>query len=1151
LVIDNDDRLLPVEYGLVECGRRLFRSGENEYLLNRQKVRLRDVVDLLDAANLADNAFLFIGQGMVDQALSLRPEERRPLFEEAAGVRRHERRRRQAEDRLVEAEANLARVRDILGELRPQARRLAAQAEQQVARRDAAGELAEALVQSGRARWAASAREAARVHEDLATIRSEIDIAMRDLSVAEDGVASLARGLGERAESTRQARAALESARGAVTDARLTIERLTEVLAGLERDERRGADERAECEQRIAVARRVLALPVPAVDHAAQGALAEVDAALVAATAELARVEASERAEGEREASLRRARQAREAEIADLRRGAADVDRRHAEAIRARETSAEQASLADTRRAAAAQAVAEARAAEMDAEAADVAARTQAQTIEARVAAVTGRAAAATERASRIRERLEAVDALLASIDRGGLSKAARQRGGRRFAEGMEVDPGRRTAVEAALGDLLRAVVANEAVALQLRGERGLLVLDEVVARKGRGELDAGERLRTAARALGGGPLGDAIRRDPGGQASRLLATVAWTPTLEDALALRGELPAGWRLVTEAGEVVTADGVVQLGAQDPILERRAERDRLAADLTRAETEAAQAETERATVASLVDDARRARGAARERLDATRGERRRLEDVERAAIRAAEATAREAAWEAAQTERLEAEARRAADALTEAVARAGSDGSVVDAAATDRRSGAGQAPDADVAAVTAWRERVRELGARRERIKADWEVSERARGQVEDERRRAEVGLTLDEGRLVTLERESAQRAAAIQHARDDLAAAQAQRAAAVETETSAATALTALEAREGDERRDLVALEADVLRHRERLRRADERARAAEVAEIEARLGLDNARENLLVELAALGATGLTALAGDRAESLGLASTEAADVGAGPADVGAGPADEETLAASLEAALDQAIERWAAADPATPVVEPPSAARLGLLRRRYNELGASNPFAAEEYAEVRDRLAEMEAQQADLTQAIAATRELIAELSARITEQFLATFAALEGAFSRRFEQLFGGGAASLVLTDPEELTQTGVEIMARPPGKKRQALAMLSGGERALTAVALLFAMLEVRPVPFCVLDEVDAALDEANVTRFASALRELAESTQFIVITHNRGTIEAADALYGVTIGDDAVSRVISLRLAEATELVAAVGG
>ena len=156
-----------------------------------------------------------------------------------------------------------------------------------------------------------------------------------------------------------------------------------------------------------------------------------------------------------------------------------------------------------------------------------------------------------------------------------------------------------------------------------------------------------------------------------------------------------------------------------------------------------------------------------------------------------------------------------------------------------------------------------------------------------------------------------------------------------------------------------------------------------------------------------------------------------------------------------------------------------------------------------------------------------------------------ISEQFQTTFRALEVAFEARFEQLFGGGFARLSLTDPSDLGATGVEIVARPPGKKAQALAMLSGGERALTAVALLFAMLEVRPVPFCVLDEVDAALDEANIGRFADALRSLAHQTQFIVITHNRGTIEAADALYGVTVGDDSVSRVISLRLDEAKAL------
>ncbi|TAM60030.1 MAG: chromosome segregation protein SMC, partial [Chloroflexota bacterium] len=158
LVVDNEDGLLPIDFGTLEFGRRLYRSGENEYLLNRQRVRLRDLTDLLDGANLADNAFLFIGQGMVDQALSLRPEERRPLFEEVAGVRRHERRRRQAEVQLGEAEQNLTRLRDILGELRPQARRLAAQAEQAEARERAGQTLAEAVVRSARARGPAAAR---------------------------------------------------------------------------------------------------------------------------------------------------------------------------------------------------------------------------------------------------------------------------------------------------------------------------------------------------------------------------------------------------------------------------------------------------------------------------------------------------------------------------------------------------------------------------------------------------------------------------------------------------------------------------------------------------------------------------------------------------------------------------------------------------------------------------------------------------------------------------------------------------------------------------------------------------------------------------------------------------------------------------------
>jgi chromosome segregation protein len=310
--------------------------------------------------------------------------------------------------------------------------------------------------------------------------------------------------------------------------------------------------------------------------------------------------------------------------------------------------------------------------------------------------------------------------------------------------------------------------------------------------------------------------------------------------------------------------------------------------------------------------------------------------------------------------------------------------------------------------------------------------------------------------------------------------------------------------------------------------------------RTAEVAELEARLALDAIREQVLVELAGLGDMGLRLLLDGGDEEFG--DDEAADAVAIAGDRGAAGEDEENGSdATLEHLLADATARWAE----SPAPEPPPASKLAGLRRRFHELGAPNPFAAEEYQAIRSRLDGLEAQRSDLTAAIAGTRSLIEQLNTMIATQFRSTFAALESAFDARFRQLFGGGFARLSLTDPEDLASTGIEIVARPPGKKAQPLSMLSGGERALTAVALLFAMLEVHPVPFCVLDEVDAALDEANVGRFAEALRGLADQTQFIVITHNRGTIESADALYGVTVSDDAVSRVISLRLEEARDL------
>ncbi|NJM08554.1 AAA family ATPase, partial [Candidatus Gracilibacteria bacterium] len=220
------------------------------------------------------------------------------------------------------------------------------------------------------------------------------------------------------------------------------------------------------------------------------------------------------------------------------------------------------------------------------------------------------------------------------------------------------------------------------------------------------------------------------------------------------------------------------------------------------------------------------------------------------------------------------------------------------------------------------------------------------------------------------------------------------------------------------------------------------------------------------------------------------------------------------------------------------------------------LRDRILRIGVVNPLALEEFAETQTRQQFLSTQLDDLRQAGATLRELIAELEESMRQRFVATFSAVAAEFERSFTRLFGGGSATLQLVggangahsqngheaaEASEERSFGIEIVARPPGKRQQNIALLSGGERALTASALLFAILTVNPSPFCILDEVDAALDESNVGRFREALSTLTDSTQFIVVTHNRGTIEVADTLYGVTMGDDGASKVLSLRVAE----------
>jgi chromosome segregation protein len=1108
IMLDNSDGLLPVEYGVVELGRRLYRSGENEYLLNRTRVRLRDLVDLLDTARLADNAFLFIGQGMVDQALALRPEERRPLFEEVAGVRRHERRRRRAEEQLAEADSNLARVRDVLAELRPQARRLAAQAEQQQARRTAGDELADALLSAAHHRWHTAATRERTTGDNLAVARAEVDAALAALGEAEDAVHNASAELRDHADEESSLQTALDAATARLTELRLQDGRH---MADATNEERERERDRAAIDAAVAdldEARRTAAGPVPGPDRELDAALAAADRALADALAEAAALRASKQDHEAARDSVRRAATVHAADVETARRGLedagrrADDERRQAQEASAKR-SAEDARLIELRRA-----LDEAVARERDAAVERRRARAALEAAEAAHGVATGRV---TEVEERIRSASVIIDAFATAEGDAILERLAQDRDIRRLGDGLDVDPAWRSAVDAALAEALGAPILHRSSVRDLTGAALTAIVAEDDDESAR-DRDADEAFRSLLLRAGGGMLGQTIRRDGDRVAGRLLSRTGWVADLATALALQPRMPAGWVVTTRDGSAIVRPLVVTLGPERGRLQRRAEHQRAERALAALEPELDAARDDRRAAAARLDAARTADATAAAAESAAIADRQRATETERSVGRQVETATREAVWHEAQLARFDAAVARARASFDELAA--------VDVAESTPRS-----DGAAAAAIVTWEGRARELRATRDRIAEEHGRVTAAGRAAETRLAAAAAAATLAEERIARLTADVARRTETLAKLDADRERLAGELAAAAEAEADARSRLERIRADSAGGRARLAETDAAAARARDALRTAEDASRAAELTDMEARLALDSVRESVLVDLAALGGLGLERLR----QAL-------------PIHVEIDIADTDDDARAYETALAAITPVWTAN---APTGDPPSAASLAVLRRRYHQLGATNPFADREFAEISERLTALETQDRDLGDAIDATRRLIGELNGLIADQFRATFQALESAFDGRFRQLFGGGYARLELTEPDDLSATGIEIVARPPGKKPQPLAMLSGGERALTAVALLFAMLEVRPVPFCVLDEVDAALDEANIGRFTEALTELARVTQFVVITHNRGTIEVADALYGVTVGDDSVSRVISLRLDEATAI------
>ncbi|MCX5977923.1 MAG: AAA family ATPase [Chloroflexi bacterium] len=681
LSIANEDGLFDLPFTEIEIARRADRGGGQEYLLNREKIRLRDLNELLDGAGLAENGLLFIGQGAVDQALSLKAEERRALVEEFAGTARHERRRARAETEMKEAIDNRARVEEILGTLRPQERRLATLAKQEAGREELLTEAVERIAALGAARGASIASRRVRIGGQLSTVTSELQSIREQLRNADEEAHRRRERLGLARTDLDVARRALEAAREARESAERAHARVDAESSALSRDVERIATEVAVAESEIASVEALRAAAAPAVDAEAVAALEILDADLSAARREL---QALTEGTGEGSSdSAARAQRSREVERADL---TARLERLQAErtAVTA-DGASEDPSAAESVLILAATAASDA-AARLAAASRELAeAESGAAATRATVGESERAARAAEAEAASLSGRLTALETRRAALQERALSKAAHAIGGRSLLAGVELREEGRTAVLAALGALARGFVVDQRGASLLDDEQGALLID------GADAIGATTHPTLPS-------LSSEIVSDPDGLLGRLLASVFVAPSVAAALSALADLPLGGTIVTRAGAVVRHGGVV-------IRETEPEDALVDSEISRA---AAATERLRATAAALRSEATVGAGtltSAESRL--TQG--RDAEVSTRAALRAAESARAEA-------ERRRDAVRRSTSERAERIGR-------LDAAVTAAQARLNEialTPEQAVAtdAATQWRARVEELTTRR-------------------------------------------------------------------------------------------------------------------------------------------------------------------------------------------------------------------------------------------------------------------------------------------------------------------------------------------------------------------------------------------------------------------------------------------------
>ena len=1139
------DDLLPLITRDIEVGRRLYRSGESEYLIDGRTCRLRDIQDLLMDSGVGVKAYAVIEQGKIGQILGARPTERRQLLEEAAGVTKYKSRRRAAELKLDAARQNLTRVDDIIYEVEKQRRSLKRQAakarryrrlREELRRWETLGfarrygvlaaELESARTRLGAAREVeeASAAQVATVEgnrercqielaeAESAATRSRdaahaLDLAVerRQQQLTFDGrqTETLADSLAELAGELTDLRAKRDPARNEL-DAQIAEAR----GCGAERDDIGSSLQSKEAE--LAQAQR----GVDGLDGDVEAARSEVFAAVNAATALQHAIEHASSSHERLSESMAKL----DAEAADL-------------AIEIRELEAERARLdAGERETGAALERVQAACTERQAELVSVRREREALGRDLRereqgLAGLTGRLTSLRDLEA---TRADYTDAarLLLSADGSGVRHLGS------VADHLEVAPGRERAVEACLGDLLQHVV----VASRADAEAGIaFVRSHGAGRVGFLVVEAADNAASVpdAPAASVESVASVVEvAGPGAAAVGAAIANHWLAPSFEAAAAAAELTAA-PVATPAGDVFRGPARVDGGAKAEalgILATKRQIRELEAQIASEETAveglrgaiAAHDATAAATETALgelqqqrhqhektmlgYEMQRTGAVATAKRLDQKKG----LIDAERRTVheeRGALEVRRDEAR--ASIERLEGEQRAADERLAAAQRR------VFDGRESIDKS------RSDVAEVKAGHAALVERASALEA------------GVLRIERANRELGERL--------EHRTAEHAR-VGAAREVLIASVADSKRQLDVEVTGLATL----------REDVRAADENVLGLRGRLETEDGAARVAraaleerrsevatiDLARVTAERDLDHlaetCRDTLQLTLEEVSARA------ERIEQDGLADagrlareSEEADESEDEDEAQAG-ADEAAGASGDRVGVAPESDSSAAGGAAVDIEE-----TMAVLREKIERLGPVNMMAIEEFDDLDERYDFLTAQRKDLVESIAATVEAITRINKTTRERFREAFDTINTHFQGTFTTLFGGGRAGLALLDETDLLESGIDITAQPPGKRLQSIQLLSGGEKALTAMALMFAIFRFKPSPFCLLDEIDAPLDEANIGRFVEMLRGMQSETQFILVTHNRKTMEIADRLYGVTMEEPGVSKLISVQL------------